>query len=58
MVIQTSSMACEVKTELSEPTTSSTPAGRVGWISYSSSPTPSEMARSFDCDWRVMARPI
>ena len=58
MVIQTSSMACEVKTELSEPTTSSTPSGRLGRMSSIMSRTPAEIARSFDCACRVMARPI
>ena len=48
IVIQTSSMACEVKTELSVPTTSSTPSGRVGRTSSIRALTPSEMARSFD----------
>ena len=48
MVIQTSSIAWAVKTELSEPTTSSVPAGRLGRTCSSISRTPSEMARSFD----------
>ena len=48
MVIQTSSMACEVKTELSEPIASSVPGGRLGWISSIIFLTPSEMARSLD----------
>ena len=49
MVIQTSSMACEVKTELSDPTSMVTPGGKVGRISSIILWTPSEMARSFDC---------
>ena len=48
MVIHTSSMACDVKTELSEPTTSSVPSGRLVWTCSSMARTPSEMARSLD----------
>ncbi|MNY18775.1 hypothetical protein D3C86_1521790 [compost metagenome] len=48
MVIQTSSMACEVKTELSEPISSVVPGGRVGCTCAIRARTPSEMARSFD----------
>ncbi|MNS70137.1 hypothetical protein D3C72_1034770 [compost metagenome] len=48
MVIQTSSMACEVKTELSDPTSSVVPGGRVGLICSIRARAPSEMARSLD----------
>ena len=49
-VIHTSSMACEVNTELSDPTTSSAPSGRVGVTCSIMARTPSEIARSLAWD--------
>ena len=46
IVIHTSSMACLVKTELSEPTTSSVSGGKLLWMSSARAVTPLEISRS------------
>ncbi len=48
IVTHTSSMAWEVKTELSEPISSVVPGGRLGPTSSISLRTPSEICRSLD----------
>ncbi|MNI28646.1 hypothetical protein D3C73_824340 [compost metagenome] len=58
MVIHTSSMAWEVKTELSDPTSRVVPGGRLWRTSSIRARAPLEICRSLDWAWRVMARPI